>query len=304
MTPRVSILLPFFNAARFVEEAIGSVKSQIYYDWELLLLDDGSTDASTSIAEHYAKVDPSRIFVIRHGDGKNHGLPITRNLGLCRARGEFVALIDSDDVWLPHKLDRQVTLLDQYPEVAMVYGRSEYWYDWAPQALCANRMPVIAPGQKLYVPPELLLITHALGKKASSPPPSDLIFRRDAAKKIGGFVDEFVGPYGIYEDIAFLTKMFLSYPVYVSDECWDRYRLHSLSMTALASSSGDRAKARSFYFLWLASHMRHNGIVDKRIWRLYRARTWEYRHPHAARLYRAIRGRARPLKGVVTRLRR
>jgi glycosyltransferase involved in cell wall biosynthesis len=297
MGPRVSITLPFFNSSAFLGEAINSVRSQTFCDWELLLVDDGSTDESTSIAAFYARTDPTRISVVRHGDGKNHGLPVSRNLGLHLSRGKYVAQLDSDDVWLPDKLDRQVALLDQYPDVAMVYGKSEYWYDWAAKPLGANIIPILAPAPKIYSPPELLKITYPLGN-AGSPCPSDLIFRRDAAKRIGGFVEDFVGPFSVYEDIAFLAKMSLSYPVYVSDECWDKYRIHSLSMTSLARRSGENVRAREFYFHWLSSYMRQNGVTDRKIWSLYSACTWEYRYPKTARLYRRFRAPARPLKRI------
>jgi glycosyltransferase involved in cell wall biosynthesis len=292
VNPRISVILPFFNSAAFLVEAIESVRSQTYEDWELLLVDDGSKDTSLSIAEQYVKVDPFRIFLLRHEDRANHGAAASRNLALRFSRGEIVALIDSDDVWLPQKLDCQVALLDSNPGVAMVYGKSEYSYHCT-QPLAANLIPRLAT-PKIYFPPELLRTTFPLGK-GGSPCPSSLIFRRSAAIAIGGFVEEFAGPYCVYEDIAFLAKMFVRYPIYVSEECWDRYRIHPYSVSALARGNGDEVKARAFYFGWLAHHMEQTGVIDRKIWSLYRRRTWEYRHSRLARYYRAVRARARPV---------
>lgn len=297
MHPLVSIILPIFNAADFLEESIASVKSQSFTQWELLLIDDGSTDASGLIAQRHADGNPDSIFLLRHDQGANCGLPASRNLGLEHARGEFVALLDADDVWLPHKLESQLALFRAHPEAAMVFGRSEYWHDWTPRSAQPNTCPAVAYAATVYAPPDLACLTYPLGA-AGSPCPSDVMFRRAAALRIGGFVEEFAGP---WEDIAFLTKMFLNFPVFVSNECWDRYRIHPMSMSAQARASGDESRARKFYFEWLHAYMRNNGITDQTLWRRYRAQTWQYRHPTLAALYRALRARARPLKALAMR---
>ena len=110
--PLVSVIMPFLNAAPFLEEAIESVRAQTYANWELLLCDDGSTDGSSEIARRYASLDPSRIRHLTHDDGATHGASAARNLGLRRVRGELVALLDGDDVWLPHKLEEQVAIMN------------------------------------------------------------------------------------------------------------------------------------------------------------------------------------------------
>jgi glycosyltransferase involved in cell wall biosynthesis len=286
--PQVSIILPFFNAKSFLAEAIASVAAQTFSDWELLLVDDGSTDASSDIAQRHANSDPSRIFVIRHEGGLNRGLPATRNLGLQHARGELIALIDADDVWRPEKLEHQVKILQRNPTAAMVYGESEYWYDWTP-GKGSNAIPPVAPGPRLYSPPTLLWMTYPLGG-AGSPCPSNLMFRHKAAQEVGGFVEEFAGP---WEDIAFLSKMFLQHPVYVANECWDRYRVHASSMSAAARRTGAEAQARRFYFSWLDRHLREHRIEDREVMKRYRAKTWDYRYPRTAKFYRKIRAAVR-----------
>lgn len=106
--PTVSIVMPAHNAQRFIEQAIRSVMAQTMEDWELLVLDDGSGDDTCAVVERLMAQDP-RILLIRNE--QNLGAARTRNRGLERCCGEFVALLDSDDVWYPEKLERQITLL-------------------------------------------------------------------------------------------------------------------------------------------------------------------------------------------------
>ena len=103
--PRVTAIIIVYNGEAFLDEAIASVKMQTFPDWELLIVDDGSSDASREIAARHAS-DDGRINVLEHPDRCNHGMSATRNLGVAHARGEFVGFIDADDVWLPSKLAR------------------------------------------------------------------------------------------------------------------------------------------------------------------------------------------------------
>ena len=104
----VSIITPVYNAEDFVEETIRSVQSQTYKNWEMLLVDDCSTDSSANIISLFAEND-ERIKYIRLE--QNSGAAVTRNTGIEKARGNFIAFLDSDDVWKKDKLERQVEFL-------------------------------------------------------------------------------------------------------------------------------------------------------------------------------------------------
>jgi glycosyltransferase involved in cell wall biosynthesis len=297
--PLVSILTPFLNASRFLTEAVESVLKQSYSNWELLLINDGSTDASPSIAQAYAYRYPKQIFYFAHDDGKIHRLPATRNLGLRHCKGDLIALLDSDDIWFSTKLEQQVAELIRLPEAGMVFGRSEYWYDWEGSSAhtSKNNIPELAPPNHLYHPPELLKFSYPLGP-LGSPCPSNLLIRSSTLKQVGGFVEGFQ----LYEDIALLAKIFLGYPVYVASECWDRYRIQPESISARARATGDDLRERALYFEWLGDYMTRTGIVDRELWKSYRAKTWEYRHPSAAAMVLGARRRMRPLKQLLKRL--
>jgi glycosyltransferase involved in cell wall biosynthesis len=113
--PRVSVVMPVFNAGHFLEEAITSVLVQTYSDFELIVVDDASSDDSLALVENFR--DP-RIRIIKHATNK--GAALSRNDALAVARGEFVAIMDADDVCAANRFERQVMFLDTHPEVGVV----------------------------------------------------------------------------------------------------------------------------------------------------------------------------------------
>src|SRR5438876_6978821 len=128
--PLVSVIVIFFNAEEFIQEAIQSVFAQTYASWELLLVDDGSTDGSFAIAQRCAKAS-GKVRYLEHAGHENRGMSVSRNLGIANATGEYIAFLDADDVWLPHKLEQQVAALESQPEVGMIYGPAQWWYSWS-----------------------------------------------------------------------------------------------------------------------------------------------------------------------------
>ncbi|MEZ8204534.1 glycosyltransferase family 2 protein [Vibrio splendidus] len=109
--PLVSIIMPAYNAERFIEESITSVIAQTYGKWELIVIDDGSSDSTKTIVENIAK-SHRNIFLIDNIK-KPKGAASARNSGLEFAKGNYIAFLDSDDVWLPEKLSSQITLMKE-----------------------------------------------------------------------------------------------------------------------------------------------------------------------------------------------
>lgn len=108
--PLVSVVVPVFNAEKFLKETINSVKSQTYDNWELILVNDCSTDKSADIIKLAAKTD-NRIKLVNLE--KNGGAAKARNLGIMEAKGKYLAYIDSDDLWLPEKLEKQIEFMQK-----------------------------------------------------------------------------------------------------------------------------------------------------------------------------------------------
>lgn len=117
--PKVSIILPTYNRLGFLEEAIRSITSQEFQDWELIVVDDGSTD---STEDYLAQRLKSLVQPWQYIYQNNQGAYAARNTGLELATGKYVAFYDSDDLWLPHHLQDCVKALEKTPEVDWVYG--------------------------------------------------------------------------------------------------------------------------------------------------------------------------------------
>ena len=99
--PLVSVITIFLDAVAYFDEAVDSVLGQTYPHWELILVDDGSTDGTASLAQDYATRYPDRIRYVTRPNHENRGMSASRNLGIRHARGALVGFLDADDVWLP-----------------------------------------------------------------------------------------------------------------------------------------------------------------------------------------------------------
>ena len=259
----VSVVMNFLDAERFIDEAVESVYAQSFPAWELLLVDDGSTDGSTAIARRYAARDPERVRYLEFPGHENRGASAARNLGIAEARGEFVAFLDADDVWLEDRLKQSVALLQRHQDADMAYGETEYWYSWAGEAAPhADRVqPHWFAADRVVRPPELL-IGHLM-HTASLPSVSAITLRREAALASGGFLESFPG---MHDDQAFLARFCLARGVYVAHECWDRYRQHPGSLSALSAQRGEDARARSLYLAWLREFLDAEEMRGTRVW--------------------------------------
>lgn len=116
--PRVSVLMGIFNCQDTLAEAVDSILSQIFSDWQLVLCDDGSSDDTFALAVSLQQNDPERIVLLRNE--RNMGLNYTLNHCLGAATGQYIARMDADDVSLPERFERQVAFLDDHPELAVV----------------------------------------------------------------------------------------------------------------------------------------------------------------------------------------
>jgi glycosyltransferase involved in cell wall biosynthesis len=280
--PRVSVIMVFLNAERFIAEAIESALAQDYGDLELILVDDGSAEACASLARSYAERFPPFVRYVQHESGKNRGMSASRNLGLSHARGEFVAFLDADDVWARHKLREQLAIFEGHPEVQMVCGAVRYWRSWA------GGDDVIIPSghvqDRVVAPPEATLKLYPLGT-AKAPCPSDLLMRRAVVAGLGGFEEHFTGARQMYEDQGFLAKLYLSSPVYFSSQVWLSYRQHDDSCVAEVTRNGQYHEVRRYFLDWFAGYLASQPHRSRRVKAaLYRG-SWRYAHPQ---LYRAL----------------
>ncbi|BAY31963.1 family 2 glycosyl transferase [Nostoc carneum NIES-2107] len=288
--PLISCIIIFLNAGEtFFIEAIESVFAQNYKNWELLLVDDGSNDESSAIALQYVQKYPEKVRYLEHPNHQNRGMSASRNLGVFHAKGEYIAFLDADDIWLPQKLEKQISILAAYPEVGMVYGSSRFWFSWTgkPEDVKRDRQ------RKLGVTPDTVvkspaLISLFLEQQAETPGTCSVLLRRDVVKDVGGFEESFRG---MFEDQAFFYKVCLKFPVFVESGCWDRYRQHSQSSCSIAETQGEYNPeqpnyAYSTFLNWLEQYLLIQEITDQKIWQALRVVLLPYRHPYyIAKIY-------------------
>ena len=268
--PLVSCIIIFLNEEKFLAESIESVLTQTYPNWELLLVDDGSSDSSAAIAQSYCEKDPQRIRYLTHEGGINRGMSASRNLGLRESRGPIIALLDADDTWVPEKLEHQVALFKQYPEAVMVCGATLYWHSWQADQPSEDALVFIGDdspdgrprssiGQdRLYPPMELLKRLYPLGGGVS-PSTSCITFKRDLVIVVGGFDESFPG---LFEDQVFMVKAYAAGPIYISSHCVNFYRQHDESCCYVMTSTGQSRGLRRRFLVWLKNYLDEIGCRD------------------------------------------
>lgn len=293
--PLISVIIIFLNEEKFIQEAIESVFAQTYDNWELLLVDDGSADRSTQIALRYAEQYPARVHYLEHDGHRNRGMSASRNLGIRNAKGEYIAFLDADDVWLSNTLEEQVAILESHPEAAMVYGPIQWWYSWTgnPEDIQRDFVEELGMPSNALVQPPTLLIFFLQDKAAV---PSGILVRHKAIECIGGFEEAFCGE---YEDQAFCAKICLTAPVFASSECWYRYRQHPNSCVSIGHKTGQTYSARRFFLNWLASYVSEQEIKDREVWQILQKELRPFRHPTLYRLSGSARPFGRQMKGLL-----
>lgn len=295
--PLVSTVMIFFNAEKFLAEAIESVFAQTYQNWELLLVDDGSTDGSTKIALRYAEQCPTKVCYLEHNGHRNRGASAARNLGISNAKGEYIAFLDADDVWLPDKLDHQVEILNSQPEAAMLCGATQWWYGWTgnPEDIKRDHIRAISvQADTLFMPPKLLTLFL---QNTNVPCTCSILLRREIIDATGGFEEAFRR---VFTDQAFYAKVCLKAPVFVSGDCWDRYRQHPDSCCSVAKRTKGLHSAELFYLNWLKTYLFAEGIENSELLRALRKRRWLCRHPTLSTLIKRVDrnlGRMKSLSG-------
>lgn len=281
---RASVILPFLNAERFLNESVESVLAQTYSQWELVLVDDGSTDSSSAIALDYVQRHPGQIRYVEHPGHENRGISASRNLGLQHARGEFIAELDADDIWLPGKLEHEVPILAAHPEVGMLYGNSLFWYSWNgdPQDASRDYLPVIGAPTNVVLEPLGLLLKQLQGT-AVSPCPCSVLLRKSVVERVGGSEEEFPV---MHEDLVLYAKVMLAAPVLIVDGWWDRYRCYSgvsTSVSVMAQRAGTLNASHRRYLEWLSAYLRGHGLDNTEHMRLVLATLRGHRFPRVHR---------------------
>ena len=210
--PRVTILMPVYNAGKFLREAVDSILAQSFSDFEFLIIDDGSSDGSQSIIRSY---DDSRIRLMQNE--KNLGVAATLNRGLDLARCEYIARMDADDISMHHRLGKQIHFMDENPKL----GVSGTWIRlFGDQPRVVDRCPVGASVVKAY-----MLFDNPMFHPT-------VIMRRDAMHRFGLLYDHV---YYRTEDFDLWTRAVGHFPLDNLPVPLVRFRCHYSSVTSMAS---------------------------------------------------------------------
>jgi len=238
--PTVTCVLIFLDGQRFIDEAIRSVVAQgDGVDWELVLVDDGSTDGSTGIARGWAAAD-RRIRYLDHDGHANLGMSASRNAGLAAARGDVIAFLDCDDVWLPTALSHGLRVLAEHPDADVVIGGTWRWSSWTDDPADRSRDHLMSlpdgPHHRVIEPPALLAAMYAEPGAWRIPAMCSLLVTRRALSAIGGLDDAFRG---LYEDQVLYAKIALHLRVVIDPRPMALYRQHDASACQVAIDAGE-----------------------------------------------------------------
>lgn len=259
MYPTVSVVLPVYNQAAYLPAAIDSVLGQTYRDFELIAVDDGSTDDTPTVLDSY---DTRQGFTCVRQD--NQGLPRALNAGFARARGLYLTWTSSDNVMLPNMLEVLVRVLESSPSIGLAYA-DRFFMDEEGRDLGRFNVPGYDPYLLLHVN-----LVHCC-----------FLYRRACMERIGGYDPDFI--YG--EDWEYWIRMSQYFGMMRVPQALYRYRLHGGSMTSeLVKGTADAIRYPEFArrirkrmparwmigklkWWWLRSrHPDHAAVAARRSW--------------------------------------
>lgn len=238
--PLVSVLMPAYNARRYVAEAIQSVLAQTWRDFEFLIIDDGSTDDTPEILKRYAEAD-DRVRVLTRS---NAGVGAALNAGIAEARGELIARMDSDDVCLPERFARQVEFLRERPDCVLV-GSRVLLID--PDGAPLFEMEEIPTGHE-EIDEMLLQARWSIVHPA-------VMMRRDVVRRIGGYDNEVVP----VEDHDLFLRLAEVGRLANLPEVLLRYRKHPMNSVRVLADRRVKALTRVMEAAWA-----RRGLVGRR----------------------------------------
>lgn len=218
---KVSVIIPTYNAPEYLVRAVDSVLNQTYQDYEIIIVDDGSDQRTKEMLSPYMEQFPSICYIYQD----NKGPAAARNRGIAASSGEYIAFLDHDDIWLPNKLEVQMKLFRDQPNVGLVYCRFKYLYEdsgiiEADRRECCSGKVLERFLRENYIPTTSLVIV-----------------RSECFSKCGG-LDESLR---IVDDYEFYIRIARHYEVAYSDEYLVLWRRHADSMSSAAMEMTENA---------------------------------------------------------------
>lgn len=208
---KVSVIIPAYKAQDYIAETIASVQAQDMPDWELIVIDDGSPDATGALVQRLAEQD-ARIVYHRQD---NAGVSAARNKGYSMSRGAYIAFLDADDLWLPDNLSAKIALFEADAELGLVHS------DTAVIDADSQETGEIKRGKAGYILKDLLL-----WEGTCIPAPSSILVKRGALEEVGGFALELSNA----ADFEFFFRVASKYKIGRVPRVTWQYRVHGENM--------------------------------------------------------------------------
>ena len=241
---RVSVVIPLYNCERHIGEAIESVLAQTFKDYEIIVVDDGSTDDSASVVH---KFDDQ----VRYVHQPNAGVSAATNHGIALSKGELIAFLDNDDVWLPEKLERQVAFLDEHPECGLVNCDLQYISE------TGDRLDRYLPGMNKRDPYVRLF------QKGYVFMSSGVMMRRRVYEEIGGLDEEFVAA-GLQE-VEWLARIVERTEIGYVPEVLSLYRDHGSKIPTERSRLNQEILLRKLWERYQGEPEKHRFLAGERV---------------------------------------
>lgn len=229
-SPKVSVFIASYNHALFLPDCLDSILAQTYKDFEIVVVDDGSTDGSLDILKDYQVRFPGKVNWYMHPDHENHGISATSNLAIERCRGEYLAWIGSDDAWYPEKLELQIAQLDENPAFGMVYCYADF----------IDREGRKIPGRYGV---DITGDSNPVGQMIYSchPPAMTAVFRRKCLEDVGSFNESLV-----YSDWELFVRIFARWKVGFIAKSLAMYRIHDKNVSKKINPKTDLNRIEKF----------------------------------------------------------
>jgi glycosyltransferase involved in cell wall biosynthesis len=209
--PLVSVIIPAYKAAAYIKETIDSVLKQTYQHLELIIVDDGSPDQQDDLIWPYVEADQR----VQYVQQQNSGVSVARNNGFSHSKGEFVAFLDADDVWLPENIEKKLALFAQDSELGLVHS------DLAVIDSDSKLTGETKCGKGGFILDDLLAWNGTC-----VPTPSSILVKREVVEKVGGFDPQLSNA----ADQEFFFRVANAYKIGRVPEVTWHYRVHSNNM--------------------------------------------------------------------------
>lgn len=211
--PLVSVIIPMFNAGKYINAAIDSVLAQTFSNIEIIAINDGSTDDTSSKISHYLTLPKFKYI-----EQVNSGVSAARNAGLRAATGDMIAFLDHDDLWLPDKLEKQIRFLGDHPNIGLVHGNISF--------IDADGMPIPRERSNFQTDASGWCFAYLFNDNRIAT--LTVCMRRECFSNAGFFREDIHGA----EDYEYWLRVAQKYPIGHIDEDLALYRLHGANATS------------------------------------------------------------------------